>query len=40
VTFLWGIPDNWFQDCFRRWHRCLTRCIASQGEYFKGNSSC
>jgi hypothetical protein len=38
-TLLWGIPENYFQDCVRQWHHCLTKCIASQGEYFEGNSS-
>jgi hypothetical protein len=38
-TLLQGIPENDFQDCFRQWHHHLTKCIASQGEYFKGNSS-
>jgi len=34
-----GIPENDFQDCFRQWHHRLTQCIASQGEYFEGDSS-
>jgi len=34
-----GIPKNDFQDCFRQWHHRLTKCIASQGEYFEGDSS-
>jgi len=38
-TLLWGIPENYFQDCFRQWHHSLTKCIASQGEYFEGDSS-
>jgi hypothetical protein len=33
------IPENDFQDCFRQWHHRLTKCIASQGEYFEGDSS-
>jgi len=36
---LQGIPENDFQDYFRQWHHHLTKCIASQGEYFKGDSS-
>jgi len=39
-TLLQGVLENDFQDCFWQWHHCLTKCIASQGEYFKGNSSC
>ena len=39
-TLLRGIPENDFQDCFQQWHHHPTKCIASQGEYFKGNSSC
>ena len=38
-TLLRGIPENDFQDCFRQWHHRLTKCIASQGEYFEGDSS-
>jgi len=34
-----GIPENDFQDCFWQWHHRLTTCIASQGEYFEGDSS-
>jgi hypothetical protein len=33
------IPENDFQDCFRQLHHRLTKCIASQGEYFEGDSS-
>jgi len=38
-TLLQGILENNFQDCFRQWHHRLTKCIALQGEYFKGKSS-
>jgi len=38
-TLLQGILENNFQDCFRQWHHRLMKCIASQGEYFKGDSS-
>jgi len=37
-TLLRGILENDFQDCFRQLHHRLTKCIASQGEYFKGDS--
>jgi hypothetical protein len=39
VTLLQGIPENVFQGCFLQWHHHLTKCIASQGEYFEGDSS-
>jgi len=38
-TLLQVIPENDFQDCFRQWHHRLTKCIASRGEYFEGDSS-
>jgi histone-lysine N-methyltransferase SETMAR len=38
-TLLRGIPENDFQDCFWQWHHRLTKCVASQGEYYKGDSS-
>jgi hypothetical protein len=38
-TLLRDIPENDFQACFRQWHHSLTKCIASQGEYFEGDSS-
>jgi len=38
-TLLQGILENDFQDCFWQWHHRLTKCIASQGEYFEGDSS-
>jgi hypothetical protein len=40
AMLLQGIPENDFQDYFQYWHQCVVNCIASQGEYFKGNSSC
>jgi hypothetical protein len=39
TTLLRGITENDFQDCFRQWHHHLTKCIASHGEYFEGDSS-
>jgi len=38
-TLLRGSPEAEFQYCFRQWHHRLTKCIASQGEYFEGDSS-
>jgi len=35
-----AILENDFQDCFRQWHHRLTKCIASQGEYFEGDRNC
>jgi len=32
-----AIPQNQFQNCFEGWTRRWNRCIASQGEYFKGD---
>ena len=37
-TLLLDIPENDFQDCFRQWHHRLTKCIASQREYFEVDS--
>jgi len=34
-----GITENDFQDCLQQWHHRLTKCIASQGEYFEGNTA-
>jgi hypothetical protein len=38
-TLLQAILENSFQDCYQQWHHHLTKCIASQGEYFEGDSS-
>jgi hypothetical protein len=38
-TLLQGILENNFQDCFQQRHHRLTKCIASQGEYFEGDIS-
>jgi len=32
-----AIPQNQFQNCFEWWTRRWHRCIASQGEHFKGD---
>jgi hypothetical protein len=40
VVLLQGILKNDFQDCFLQWHHRLTKCTASQGDYFKTDSSC
>jgi hypothetical protein len=39
MTILRGIPENDLQDCFWQWHHHLTKCTASQGEHFEGDSS-
>jgi hypothetical protein len=39
VMLLQGIPENYFQDCFWQWQHHFTKCIASWGEYFEGDSS-
>jgi hypothetical protein len=36
VMLLRDIVEYDFQDCFQQWHYHLMKCIASQGEYFKG----
>jgi len=38
-TLVRGILENDFQDCFWQWHHRLTKCTASQGECFEGDSS-
>jgi hypothetical protein len=33
-VMLWrGIPEDDSQDCFQQWHRRLTKCTASQGDF-------
>jgi hypothetical protein len=39
MTLLQDILENGFQDYFQQWHHRLTKCTASQGQYFEGNSS-
>jgi hypothetical protein len=39
VTLLRDIPENDFQVCFLQWHHRLTKCRATEGEYFEGDSS-
>ena len=34
-----GILENDFQECLWQWHHRLTKYIASQGEYFEGDSN-
>jgi hypothetical protein len=36
MAALKAIPQNQFQNCFEGWTWRWQRCIASQGEYFKG----
>jgi hypothetical protein len=38
AALLRGIQKNDFQGSFRQWQH-LTKCIASQGEHFEGDSS-
>ena len=35
-----GITLQEFQDCFKKWKTRLDRCIASNGQYFEGDSIC
>jgi hypothetical protein len=39
VMLLWGITENNFQNWFWQWHPCLTKCVATEGEYFEDDSS-
>jgi hypothetical protein len=39
TMLLRGFLENDFQNCFQQWHHHLTKCIASQGEYFEGDHS-
>ena len=32
-----GIKTDEFKNCFEQWKKCLSRCIASNGEYFEGD---
>jgi hypothetical protein len=40
VKLLRGIPEKDSEYCFQQWRHRLTKCIASQREYFKGDSRC
>jgi hypothetical protein len=33
-----GITLQEFQDCFKKWKTRLSLCIASNGQYFEGDS--
>jgi hypothetical protein len=39
MTLLRVIPENDFQDCFRKWHHRLTKCISPEVEHFEGDNS-
>jgi hypothetical protein len=39
TMLLRSIPENAFEACFRHWRHRLTKCLASQGEYFEGDIS-
>ena len=34
-----GIKIDEFRNCFEQWKKCLSRCIASNVEYFEGDWS-
>jgi hypothetical protein len=38
-TALKAIPQQEFQKCFQQWQHHWAKCIAAQGEYFKGDPS-
>ena len=31
-------PAEAFQNCYKQWKKRLRRCVAAQGNYFKGNN--
>ena len=33
------LRENYFQECFKNWHRRGDRCQASGGDYFEGDAS-
>ena len=33
-----GIPAETFQHCYEQWKQCLRRCVAVQGNCFKGDN--
>jgi hypothetical protein len=35
-----GITLQEFQDCFEKWKTRFDQCIASNGQYFEGDSVC
>jgi hypothetical protein len=39
TTALKAIPQQELQKCFKQWQHHLAKCIAAQGEYFKGDPS-
>jgi hypothetical protein len=32
-----SLTQNDFEAVFQQWQECCDRCIAAQGDYFKGN---
>ena len=34
-----GIKIDKLKNCFEQWKKCLSRCIASDGEYFEDDWS-
>jgi len=34
-----AIPQQEFQKCFQLWQHPWAKCVAAQGEYFKGDTS-
>jgi hypothetical protein len=35
-----AVPQQEFQKCFQQWQHVWVKCIAAQGEYFKGDPLC
>jgi len=32
-----GIPTEAFQHCYEQWKQRIRRCVAAQGNYFRGD---
>jgi hypothetical protein len=39
LTVPHAIPESQFKRCFQQWQKRWTRCITSEGKYFKGDSN-
>jgi len=39
MTALKDIPEQKFKKCFQQWEHIWAKCMAAQGECFKGDSS-
>jgi len=39
IRELRAVTEREFQEAFQQWKKCWERCIASRGDYFKGDST-